>query len=188
MNNKSRKNYIHSRINFSGAPVLNKYMIGNLTIFTNDKMNSVIDNGTIVIADDKIIDFGESSKHTSKYQGFERIDGKGRLCMPGWITTHMHLYSTYARGLALQKAPGHFLEILNDLWWRLDKTLDAEAIYYSALVPAITAVRNGVTAIIDHHASPNFIDGSLDRIEQALRQAGMRAVLCYEVSDRDGAE
>lgn len=165
-----------------------EYLIDNLQIFTNNETYSIIDNGAVVISGEKIMDLGASPAMRKKYPGFKKSDGGGRLCMPGWINTHMHLYSTYARGLALRKAPARFLEILNELWWRLDKALDDQALYYSALVPAMTAVKSGVTAVIDHHSSPNAIDGSLDRIEDALRRTGLRAVLCYEVSDRDGPE
>ncbi|NIS23254.1 chlorohydrolase, partial [candidate division KSB1 bacterium] len=88
----------------------------------------------------------------------------------------------------LRQAPTNFEEILSKLWWKLDSSLDLDAVYYSTLVQAISAVKNGVTTVIDHHASPNAIDGSLDKIEEALAVLGLRGVLCYEVSDRDGKE
>ena len=165
-----------------------EYRIDNICIFTNDQNNTVIQDGALVFSSGKIVDLGPAPVIQKRYAQYESIDGEGRLCMPGWINTHMHLYGTYARGLVLQKAPADFPEILNELWWRLDKALDDEAVLYSALVPAVTAIRHGVTAIIDHHASPYAIDGSLDRIEEALLQAGLRAVLCYELSDRDGVD
>lgn len=106
--------------------------------------------------------------------------------LPGLINTHMHFYSTFARGLALPQQPKNFADILSMLWWKLDSALDSDAVYYSALIPAISAIKHGVTSVIDHHASPNAVTGSLDRIEEALSRVGLRAVLCYEVSDRDG--
>ncbi|NIR46967.1 MAG: putative aminohydrolase SsnA, partial [candidate division Zixibacteria bacterium] len=123
-----------------------------------------------------------------KYDSFRQIEGKGRLLMPGWINAHMHLYSTFARGIALPSPPANFYEILSKLWWKLDSVLDWDAVYYSALIPAITAVKKGVTAFIDHHASANAVDGSLDCIEEALALVGMRGILCYEVTDRYGKE
>ncbi len=106
--------------------------------------------------------------------------------MPGFTNAHMHFYGLYARGITLKRTPHNFHEILQYLWWALDKVLDADAVYYSALIPAIASIRHGVTSVIDHHASPNAVAGSLDHIETALTQVGLRGLLCYEVSDRDG--
>jgi putative selenium metabolism protein SsnA len=163
-------------------------LIGNAVIFTNDKNNSVLTNSAAAIEGSRILEIGSERELKKKYNHFDYLDGKGKLLMPGFINAHTHFYSTYARGLAIGKSPSDFKEILSMLWWRLDRALDDQAVYYSALIPAVTAIKNGVTAVIDHHASPNAIDGSLDRIEEALELAGLRAVLCYEVSDRDGKE
>jgi putative selenium metabolism protein SsnA len=104
------------------------------------------------------------------------------------VNAHTHLYSTLARGMPGPKdAPKNFLEILQKIWWKLDRALDEESIYYSALLGAIEAVKAGTTTLIDHHASPNYISGSLKIIRQALEQIGIRGVLCYEVTDRHGA-
>jgi cytosine/adenosine deaminase-related metal-dependent hydrolase len=85
-------------------------------------------------------------------------------------------------------APVDFPEILSKLWWRLDKALTLEDVRLSSQVMLLDAIRNGVTSLVDHHASPNAIEGSLDVIAEAVEQAGVRAVLCYEVSDRDGLQ
>jgi putative selenium metabolism protein SsnA len=112
----------------------------------------------------------------------------GRLVLPGLVNAHTHLYSTLARGMpGPSEAPKNFLEILQKIWWKLDRALDEESIYYSALIGAIEAVKAGTTTLIDHHASPNFISGSLNVIRAALAQVGIRGVLCYEVTDRNGA-
>jgi len=109
--------------------------------------------------------------------------------MPGLINTHMHLYSTFARGMALKDAPpGNFLEILDRLWWRLDKVLTLDDVYLSAMVPLMDCIRNGTTTIFDHHSSPGAVAGSLFRIAEAAQQAGVRSCLSYEVSDRDGPQ
>ena len=168
----------------SGMPTI----IHNTTIFCNSKNSTILYDAALAIEGSRIVKIGLFEKLKRDFPQANMINGQGKLLMPGFINTHMHLYSTFARGLALEKSPQNFIEILNDLWWRLDKALDHESIYYSAIVPAITAVRNGVTSIIDHHASPNAIDGSLDQIEAALDKVGLRANLCYEVSDRDGKE
>jgi len=112
----------------------------------------------------------------------------GRLVLPGLVNAHTHLYSTLARGMPGPKeTPKKFLEILQKIWWKLDSVLDEESIYYSALIGAIEAVKAGTTTLIDHHASPNCISGSLKIIREALEQVGVRGVLCYEVTDRNGA-
>lgn len=114
-------------------------------------------------------------------------DLDGRLVLPGFVNAHTHLYSSLSRGMpAPAKAPADFTEILKKIWWKLDAALDDETIYYSALVGAIDALRCGTTTIVDHHASPSSINGSLDLIKSALQRLGMRGVLCYEVTDRGG--
>ncbi len=163
-------------------------LIENVVLFTNATDIEISTGQSVAIEHGLITETGPSVKLTDKYPGFEKLDGKGKLLMPGWINPHMHLYGTFARGMALQKSPHGFLQILEELWWKLDKALDGESVYYSALVPATTAIKSGVTSIIDHHASPNAIDGSLDRIQEALELVGLRGILCYEVSDRDGIE
>ncbi len=163
-------------------------LIHNAEIFTNDEKNTLLTGQAAVIEGSRIIEIGDASAMRKKYPEAEVLDGRGRLLMPGLINAHMHFYGTYARGLALKGTPKNFHEILQVLWWKLDSALDAEAVYYSALAPAITALKRGVTAVIDHHASPNAVEGSLDRIEDALGLVGLRGILCYEVSDRDGKE
>ncbi len=164
------------------------FLIHNITIFTNDDRNTILRDHAVVVQETQIVDVGPEAVLKEKYASFKKLNGKGRLLMPGLINTHMHFYGTYARGLALPGAPQNFHEILQLLWWNLDSALDSDGVYYSTLIPAITAVKKGVTAVIDHHASPNAVDGSLDRIEEALQKVGMRGILCYEISDRDGKE
>ncbi len=107
--------------------------------------------------------------------------------MPALINCHTHLYSTLARGISLPgRAPGNFPEILKKLWWRLDRALNLDDVYYSALVGLIDSAKCGVGTLVDHHSSPNACTGSLDQIEQAFRKVGLRGVLCYETSDRNG--
>jgi putative selenium metabolism protein SsnA len=114
-------------------------------------------------------------------------DVSGRVVLPGLVCAHTHMYSALARGMPRPaRQPRSFPEILSRVWWKLDQALDEESIYYSALVGAIDAIRHGTTTIIDHHASPNAIPGSLDVIRAAFAEAGIRGVLCYEVTDRGG--
>jgi putative selenium metabolism protein SsnA len=121
--------------------------------------------------------------------GATRIDCTGCLLIPGNVDAHMHLYSALARGMPYRlEPPRTFVQILQRVWWRLDRSLDADTVRASALAGGIDALLTGTTTLIDHHASPNAIDGSLDVIARALEEVGLRSVLCYEVSDRDGPE
>jgi putative selenium metabolism protein SsnA len=107
--------------------------------------------------------------------------------MPGNLCSHTHFYGAFARGMAIPgRSPQDFPEILHKLWWPLDRSLGPEDIRYSALVCLAEAIRHGTTTLIDHHASPNAIGGSLDILAEAVDRSGLRAVLCYEVTDRDG--
>lgn len=143
----------------------------------------------VLIEGDRIAAIGRSSDLTNQYPDAERYDGGGKLLMPGNICAHTHFYGAFARGLSIPGDPARdFPEILRKLWWNLDKALDDQAVHYSAMVCLIDAIKHGTTALIDHHASPNAIPGSLDRIAQAVDQSGLRAVLCYEVTDRDGTD
>ena len=103
----------------------------------------------------------------------------------GLICGHHHLYSTLARGMpATVRTPTRFLEILQQVWWRLDAALDNEMIYWSAKLGATEALMNGTTCIIDHHESPNCIEGSLSTIARACNEVGVRVNACYGVTDR----
>lgn len=116
------------------------------------------------------------------------IDASGQVVLPGFINAHMHFYSTMVRGLGKAAPSANFQEVLENLWWRLDKKLTLDDCYYSALLPLIDAVRHGTTTLIDHHASPFAVRGSLDVIAKAVKKVGLRASLCYELSDRDGGK
>ena len=116
-----------------------------------------------------------------------RLDIEGCLVIPGNVCAHHHLYSALARGMPYALEPPHnFVEILRRIWWRLDRALDEDTIRASALVGGAAALLAGTTTVIDHHASPNAIDGSLDVVADALGSLGVRSVLSYEVTDRDG--
>lgn len=149
--------------------------------------NEILSNAAVLIRDGKIVEFGPSKELETKYPGEEKLDANGQWLMPGNICAHTHFYGAYARGMSVYGTPpADFPQILQKLWWGLDKALSEEDVYYSALVCLIDAIRHGTTTLIDHHASPNAIDGSLDQIARAVDESGVRASLCYEVTDRDG--
>jgi len=121
--------------------------------------------------------------------GEEVFDVEGALVLPGLVNAHTHLYSALARGMPGPALPPRsFVEILERVWWRLDRALDAESVYVSGLVGAIEAARSGTTLLFDHHASPSFIPGSLEALRRAIEEVGLRACLCYETTDRNGPE
>jgi putative selenium metabolism protein SsnA len=164
-------------------------LITNAKVITWEKPNRVLENHAIYFEGDRIREIGQSNILTEKHPKIKTLDAKGQYVMPGNICAHTHFYGAFARGLAIPgSAPKDFPEILRKLWWPLDRSLDMESIRLSALVCLIDAIKHGTTLLIDHHASPNAIDGSLDVIADAVDISGLRAVLCYEVTDRDGPE
>jgi len=117
------------------------------------------------------------------------IDCKGKLVTKSFVVGHHHAYSALAKGMpAPAKSPENFYEILQYIWWNLDKALDKETIEASALATAIACAKAGSTFVIDHHASPNYISGSLDILAQAFEKVGADHLLCYEITDRDGID
>ncbi len=163
-------------------------LITHGTVITMDEQAPLIEDGAVLIAGDTIQAVDTTASLTAQYPEAERLDAAGQWVMPGNICAHTHFYGLFARGMALPRAPRNFLEILRELWWPLDRALRPEGIRLSALLSLADAIRHGTTTLIDHHASQESIDGSLDLIAQAVEQAGVRACLCYEVSDRMGPE
>jgi len=164
-------------------------LITNATLITWDDPNRVLDQHALYISGELIADIGPMAELEARYPQAERLDAAGQYVMPGNICAHTHFYGAYARGLAIPgSAPKDFPEILQKLWWPLDKALTLEDVRTSAEVMVLDAIRHGTTTLVDHHASPNAIDGSLDVIAEVVESAGMRAVLCYEVTDRNGPD
>ncbi len=158
-------------------------LIKNGTIITLGKNNKVLKGFSLLIEGDKIIKIATDGRIKGKHIV---IDATNKVVMPGFINSHMHFYSTMVRGLGKAKPSRDFNEVLKNLWWRLDKKLKLHDIYYSALVMMINAIKHGTTTLIDHHASPFAVRGSLFEIAKAATLAGIRVSCCYEVSDRDG--
>ena len=164
-------------------------LIGNGLLITRDPVRPVLYNGCVAARESRIAEIGTTGELRKKYPEAKYVDAKGGLIMPGLINTHMHFYSSFARGMNLKAdSPRQFNEILEKLWWRLDKTLTLDDVYFSAAVALLDCIKNGATTIFDHHASPGCIAGSLFRISEAAQKMGIRTCLCYEVSDRDGKD
>lgn len=162
-------------------------LVGNGRLITKNEQNPYMDDGCVVIEGNVIKEIGSTKEMKEKYSDYEFIDANKKVIMPGLINTHMHIYSSFARGMAVPGKPSeNFMEILENLWWRLDKKLTLEDTKYSAYATYIDCIKNGVTTVFDHHASPFAIEGSLFTIKDVAKDLGIRTNLCYEVSDRDG--
>jgi putative selenium metabolism protein SsnA len=162
-------------------------LIHNATVVCFDDENRLIENGAVRFAGSTVDAVGNSAELLAHFPDEERWDAHGLLLMPGQICAHTHFYGAFARGMYIPGPPAKdFPEILHSLWWKLDKALDLDGVHASAEVCLADAIRNGTTTLIDHHASQTAIDGSLDVIADAVEQSGLRACLCYEVTDRDG--
>jgi len=159
-------------------------LVKNGTVVTLGEPNRVLPNHSVFCENGVIKKIGRASEFKGRVK--KTVDAAGKVVLPGFINAHMHFYSTMVRGLSKAAPSKDFNEVLKNLWWRLDKKLSLDDCYYSALVPMLDAIRHGTTTLIDHHASPGAVRGSLSRIAQAVQKTGLRASLCYEVSDRDG--
>ncbi|HPR34568.1 MAG TPA: putative aminohydrolase SsnA [Anaerolineaceae bacterium] len=164
-------------------------IITNGKIVTWGNPNEILENKALLIQDGLIHEIATEAELKAAHPGEEILDAQGQMVMPGLICAHTHFYGAFSRGMAIPGEPSrNFQEILANLWWKLDKGLDEEGVKYSALALLADATRYGCTTLFDHHASPNCIDGSLDIEADAVLESGLRASLCYEVTDRDGEE
>src|SRR6478672_5861173 len=145
-----------------------------------------VESGNLRVADGKIVAVGADVVASP---GDETVDCGGAVLMPGLVNGHTHLYSALAAGMpAPPRAPRNFHEILQLIWWRLDRAHDLESVEMSGMIGALAAVHCGTTTLIDHHASPNAIEGSLNALENGIAAVGCRGVLCYEVTDRNTSD
>lgn len=141
-----------------------------------------IENG-YVIFDKQIVKVGKMSEF--KNDGYQVIDARGQLLLPNFVCAHSHIYSIFARGLSLPFNPKNFQEILDQMWWKLDSKIDNDITYYSGIAAGTEFLLNGVTTIIDHHASGTEIIGSLNSLKKSLvNTLHLRSLLCFETSDR----
>ena len=164
-------------------------LITNANLITLGADPQVLSDQALYIESDRIAAIGGGEALAARFPAANVLDAGGQFVMPGGICAHTHFYGAYARGLAIPgPAPRDFPQILERLWWPLDKALDQDSVRASALVCLVDAIKHGTTSLVDHHASPNCIEGSLNVIGDAVDAAGLRAVLCYEVTDRDGLD
>src|SRR5262245_23533880 len=141
--------------------------------------------GNLRVADGRIVALGPD---VVAAPGDEVVECNGAVLMPGLVNGHTHLYSALAAGMpAPPRQPTNFYEILQFLWWRLDRAHTLESVEVSGQIGALAALRCGTTTLVDHHASPSAIEGSLAALERGIAAVGCRGVLCYEVTDRNGS-
>ena len=161
-------------------------LVTNARIWTND--GQLIEQGFVRIEEGTISAVGPMDELPAPESN--AFDARGQLLMPGLVNAHTHLYSYLARGMAIDGVePYSFYDILAQIWWRLDKALNDEANYYSGVVGAAEMLKRSITTLIDHHASSNAIAGSLNQLKRAVvDEVGLRACLCYEITDRNGNE
>ncbi len=165
-------------------------LVENAVVLTFGDLGQVFEDGAVLLRDGVVAAVGPREVVRSRLdpgEAPEVLDARGAVVTPGLVNAHMHLYSTFACGYA--PAPSHnFREILENLWWRLDRALTLDDVRVSALVPSARCLLAGVTTIVDHHASYGATRGSLGVVADAVRSLGLRACLAYEVSDRWGEE
>jgi len=164
-------------------------LIGNGKLITRDPALPYLADGAVAVEGEVIKEVGTLTDLKAKYPDAQFVDARGGVIMPGLINAHTHIYSGLARGLAIEgNNPTNFLEVLEGTWWNIDRHLTLDGTRASAYATVLDCIRDGVTTIFDHHASFCEIPGSLMQIAQVTKEYGMRASLCYEVSDRDGEE
>lgn len=164
-------------------------LVENGRVVTRSNANPYIEDGAVAIDGTKIVAVGGREELRRAYPEATSLDARGGLIMPGLINCHTHIYSGLARGLAIKGCnPTNFLQNLEQQWWNIDRHLTLDGTRACAYVTMMESFRNGVTTIFDHHASFRQIPGSLFAIKDVAQEMGMRACLCYEVSDRDGKQ
>ena len=164
-------------------------LITNGTVVTWGRPNQILDGYGLLIEDGRIVAIGPSAELESRHGAAVRLDARGQYILPGNICAHGHFYSAFAVGMNVPHDPPITLPtILDRLWWPYDRALGEEEVRLAVEVGMVDAIKNGTTTYFDHHSSPNCIDGVLDLIASVVDDAGLRTVLCFEVTDRDGRQ
>lgn len=164
-------------------------IIGNGRMITRNPEAPFFEDGAVAMDGTAIVLTGTTKEVRAAWPEAEFIDARGGVIMPAFLNVHEHIYSAFARGLSIKGYDPHgFLEILDGMWWTIDRNLTLEETRLSAMATYIDSIKNGVTTVFDHHASFGHIRDSLFKIEEAAKETGVRTCLCYEISDRDGMD
>ena len=159
-------------------------VIKNIRVIQTMDPVEVLENVDVVLEDDIIKAVGKDVGLS--YVSQKTIDGTGKTLIPGMICSHHHYYSGLSRGMLINAGPqSDLIQILKEWWWRLDRALDEESLYYSSLICSLDAIKNGTTTCIDHHESPNYITGSLSTIAKGMEKIGLRGIVAYGITDRN---
>lgn len=159
-------------------------VIKNVRVLQTKEPVEVLEGVDVVIENDLIKEVGKSCG--SKYTAEKTIDGTGKTVIPGFVCGHHHYYSGLSRAMQISAGPQtDLIQILKEWWWRLDRALDSEALYYSSLICSLDAIKAGTTSVIDHHESPNYIIGSLSDLAKGMEEIGIRGMTCYGITDRN---
>lgn len=152
------------------------------------KQEIYLRSGTI----EHILSGDDTSEHCNgvrrAYNNADIVNMPSAIMVPGLINFHHHAYSALARGIPIKGELRPFRKTLENLWWRLDRSLDEEAVHISGLVTGMDCLRHGCTTIVDHHSSPNSVENCLDTLADAFSNLSMTSVLCSEISDRNGPQ
>ena len=167
------------------------FLLGNGTVVASFSREGtiqprVIPAGGVIWQGERVVAVGQEERLRRQFPQAQLVNAHGGLILPGLINLHHHFYSALARGLDPGAPLSNFTEVLDRMWWRLDRALDAETVRLSTLLSVADSIRWGCTTVFDHHASPSALAGSLDIIAAALSEHGLSGVLCYEVTDRNG--
>ena len=159
-------------------------IIRNVTIMQTEPPFDIIEGADVVIENSVITAAGVNAADGATAD--KVIDGSGKILIPGNVCSHHHYYSGLSRGMLISSGPQtDFIQVLKEWWWRLDRALDEEAVYYSSLICSLDAIAAGTTSCIDHHASPSFIKDSLSVIAKGMEETGVRGATCFEITDRN---
>lgn len=164
-------------------------IVKNGIVVTVDSIRRILENGAVVVENGKIVEVNRTERILEKYKAEKVIDAKGKVVLPGFICSHTHLYGTVLRGATLNiQPPTDFTQNLQRIWWPVDEALTLEDAYASALAACLDFLRTGTTLFADTYSGPNSIENSLDYIEKAVREVGIRGILAFEATERHSEE
>lgn len=156
-------------------------------VLTMDSQQPVLWPGAVVVEGNEIVGVGPADRMKTEFPEADEVRASGKLVMPGLVNAHTHLYRSLVREMPLRESPSSsFVDMMEKQWWSLAREMTLQDVSISAQAGLIEAVRSGITTLFDHHSSPEATAGSLHEIAKVTEEIGLRACLCYEISDRDG--
>ncbi|MBR6083997.1 MAG: amidohydrolase family protein, partial [Spirochaetales bacterium] len=159
-------------------------VIRNARVIQTMEPVEVLEGVDVIIVGDKISKVGKNASKGIKAD--KTIEGDGKTVIPGMVCGHHHYYSGLSRGMLISAGPQtDLIQTLKEWWWRLDRAIDEESLYYSSLICTLDVIKNGTTTCIDHHESPNYIGGSLSTIAKGMEKFGLRGIVAYGITDRN---